>query len=115
MANTGDSVCAILSADKNNVHLIGYGKYLGDEIPDRHEIGSLPKALHLASAKNPKLQMNDGSIVWGCECWWGDIDSANEFIGNRNIINVDMEKERSQQLANLTQHNENCEFKEQVR
>ena len=94
MANIGDNVCAILSADKNNVQVIGYGKYLGDEVPDRHVVGPLPKALHLASAKNPKLQMEDGTIVWGCECWWGDVTSANEFIGDRNIINVDMEKVR---------------------
>ena len=87
-------ICAVLKADDKDVYLIGYGSYVGDEIPDNNTVGPMAEILKQAKIKNPKLVMDDGSIVWGCECWWGDVDVANEFMGKRNIVHVDMQKER---------------------
>jgi len=25
---------------------------------------------------NPKIQLDSGAIVWGCECWWAEVDGA---------------------------------------
>ncbi len=25
---------------------------------------------------NPVIQLQDGSIIWGCECWWTPVESA---------------------------------------
>lgn len=24
-----------------------------------------------AERDNPKIVLDDGAVVWGCECWWG--------------------------------------------
>jgi len=81
----GHRVGAILKADKDNVWLIGYGTYQGDEQPPE-EIG-LP-------FPNPKIVLDDESVVWGCECWWGEEDRIKESIAGRQIINVDMTEHR---------------------
>lgn len=26
--------------------------------------------------KNPRIRLDDGSIIWGCECWWGKADEG---------------------------------------
>lgn len=94
MAEIGDNICAVLKADSKNVYVIGYGTYLGEEIPDKDITGQIATMLRNAKATNPKLEMEDGTIVWGCECWWGDVESAIEMMGGRKVIQVDMEKER---------------------
>jgi hypothetical protein len=25
---------------------------------------------------NPRIRLNDGSVIWGCQCWWGDAATA---------------------------------------
>jgi len=94
MATIGAEICAILKADERKVHLIGYGKYVGDEIPDEH-CGGFGGTLREHCIKNPKLVLEDGTVVWGCECWWGDAEKAHKHIGNREVIRVDMRAERA--------------------
>ena len=26
---------------------------------------------------NPRIKLDDGSTIWGCECWWGVIDDED--------------------------------------
>lgn len=54
----GDRVGAVKSANKDKVVLFGYGVYRGDQ--SDNEIG-IPK---------PKIELDNGKIVWGYECWW---------------------------------------------
>jgi hypothetical protein len=61
----GDRVGAILSATKDRIELLGYGVYMGDEIPPESAGG------FNLGFPNPKIQLDSGDIVWGCECWWG--------------------------------------------
>lgn len=91
----GSRVGAILSADENEVHLLGYGTYQGDEIPppgikfvgiDLHELGH----------SNPKILLDNGKVVWGCECWWGSEEQVRNSIGSRRVIEVDAETFRNQ-------------------
>jgi len=72
--NIGDRVGAILSADKETVHLLGYGVYEGKHLPPDFPI------------ENPKILLDDGSVVWGYQCWWAAEDKTREMIGNRTVV-----------------------------
>jgi hypothetical protein len=81
--NIGDRIGAILSADGSTVNLLGYGVYAGDEIP--------PTGFaHDAGIKNPKLQLDNGKVVWGQECWWGSEQAVKNSIGDRVVVEATM-------------------------
>lgn len=61
MRKIGDRIGAVLSANKETVNLLGYGIYAEDEIPPNG-------ILHIIGAKNPKLQLDNGKMVWGYQC-----------------------------------------------
>jgi len=65
-------VFAILDArpDTNVVRLLGFGEHVGDAVPDV-DAGGVGPFLHDMGIRNPKIVLDDGTVVWGCECWWG--------------------------------------------
>lgn len=67
MAKVGARVGAMLSAGDGVVNFLGFGTYEGDEIPPK-EVGGLAAELGLP---NPKIKLDNGAIIWGCQCWWG--------------------------------------------
>lgn len=69
------AIMSIKGSDKS-INVIGYGTLLGEEIPPMN----VNKFLHMAGVTNPKIKLDDGSIVWGCECWWGRECEINEVI-----------------------------------
>ena len=85
----GDRVGAIQSADEKQVHLFGYGTYQGEESPDEHA-GGLCEIIREAGGTNPKIQLDDGHVVWGGECWWGPEQKIKDIIGNRKVVAVDL-------------------------
>lgn len=78
----GDRVGAVLSMDDKQVNLLGFGVYMGDE-----------SAL---GRKNPKLQLDNGKIVWGCECWWGPEEGLKKEMQGKEVVNVDINAVRSE-------------------
>lgn len=54
----GDRVTAFKSIGDTEVKLYGHGKYLGDFFNEQIQ------------ANNPKIELDSGDIIWGCECWW---------------------------------------------
>lgn len=92
MRKKGDRVGAILKKEGKNVYLIGYGTYEGEEIPPKEIRGfnfGIP---------NPKIKLDSGKVVWGCECWWGDEEEFKENFEKPEyeIIQVDIDKERKE-------------------
>lgn len=67
----GARVGAILGAENNVIRLIGFGVRLEDAVPET-AAGFMARLMCASEVKNPQLMMDDGTIVWGCECWWGD-------------------------------------------
>lgn len=62
MAETvGMRVGAILSSTAHAVNFLGYGVYDGDLACPL--LGGFP---------NPRITLDNGEVVWGCQCWWGD-------------------------------------------
>jgi hypothetical protein len=43
---------------------------------------------------NPRLDLDGGGTVWGCECWWMPEAEFDKFAGSRTIVLVS-EPERS--------------------
>lgn len=85
-------VGAICDADGEEVRLFGYGQYVGEEVPPPEvKMFGIPMTM-----KNPKIVLDDGKVVWGCECWWGDEAKVKHSIGTRRVKMVDIEKTRAE-------------------
>ncbi len=84
----GDRVGAILGSKGDDVQFLGYGTYEGREVPPKTGKNSLTCILNEAGMENPKIKLDNGDIVWGCECWWGTEDAAKEILEGRNIKDV---------------------------
>lgn len=80
MKKIGQRVGALISAKDGVVEFLGYGVYEGN-FP-------LPKEARGFNfgQENPRIKLDNGDIVYGCECWWGEekefkkryIDTAKE-------------------------------------
>jgi len=78
MSQVGCRVGAILSADDTEVRLLGFGVYEGEKpCPD------------LDGLQNPCIKLDNGTIVWGYECWWGDEGMMKRWIGQRKVTQVE--------------------------
>ena len=80
MNKPGIRVGALLGTKDGVVEFLGYGVYEGDfKLPP--EAGGFN-----FGQENPRIKLDNGDIVWGCECWWGPeeefkkkyIDTAKE-------------------------------------
>jgi len=80
MKKIGDRVGAILCASDKKLEFLGYGVYQGDTIPTKDAGGMMAKMLCEAGIPNPTIKLDNGDIVYGCECWWGDEESVKAKI-----------------------------------
>jgi hypothetical protein len=83
----GDRVGAVLSMSSNEVRLLGYGIYQGDKVPPAG-LGWITDLLAELKCTNPCIQLDNGDIVWGCECWWGSEAVVRARIGDRKVVEV---------------------------
>lgn len=89
MREKGQRVVAISSADDEEVRIFGYGIYVGDEVPPKGTPGVFGIDLGELLIKNPKIVLDNGGVVWGCQCWWGDAERFDkEKLGDRKIVEV---------------------------
>ena len=82
----GSRIGAVLKADESTVTLLGYGIYVGNEIPP-------DGFLHDAGITNPKLKLDNGRVAWGHQCWWGDEQTVIEMIGGRSVEYVNYDEQ----------------------
>ena len=93
--NIGERVGVVLSAHDGVVKFLGYGTYEGSQIPETDDIKFAGLSLKSANISNPKLKLDNGDIVWGCECWWGPEEKIKRALETaKEIINVDIKTER---------------------
>lgn len=97
MKTPGSRAFAVLSANATTVSLLGFGTYVGDEVPPTpvgmHALfsetwkewddGISDPALKGVRPTNPKIVLDDGEVVWGSECWWGPEENYDAFRGDR--------------------------------
>ena len=99
----GARVGAIMSADEKEVQFFGYGTYKGDVVPPE---GILAMGVPM-KAPNPKIELDNGEVVWGCECWWGSEARVKESLGKRKIVDVKISEKRKEiQAAGVEKKNE---------
>lgn len=100
-ATIGSRVGAVLSSGPDEVRLLGYGVYEGLELPPFGPFGmsleqfkaSLEEQgldLEQSPWRNPKIVLDDGRVVWGCQCWWGPEEKIKASIGPRRVVMVDL-------------------------
>lgn len=84
----GTRVVAIQKATDDEVFIYGYGVYRGDSVPPkgRNEHADLYNTLELP---NPCIELDEGGMVFGFECWWGDEEKFKKWVGVRKITKVD--------------------------
>ena len=88
MAEIGSRVFAVRNADNETVYMFGRGVYEGRK--EGGPMGGFP---------NPKILLDDGNVVWGCECWWGRADREDEYIGGRKVEMVPVPDRDTSQSA----------------
>lgn len=72
-AQVGDRVTAISHTEDNTVYVFGSGIYVGDAEKD-------------AGFPTNKIELDDGQVVYGYECWWGPEAVIQERIKNMHIV-----------------------------
>ena len=123
MSQPGIRVFAIRNADQDHIYLYGFGVYEGDFIQPTGTLGILGPARSIEQTKekvrsylteahpndaieedtiaeiaesllkNPRIKLDNGKTVWGCQCWWGPEEQLEEQYGDREIIFVDIDED----------------------
>jgi hypothetical protein len=94
MSKINTRVGAILGAGKDTVEFLGYGVYVGDFVPTE-AAGDMGKMLAEAEIPNPKIVLDSGKIVYGCECWWGSEEAVQKKLaGYKTVTEVDIDEIR---------------------
>jgi hypothetical protein len=100
MTAKGERVGVIIYSDKDKKQLVvaGSGTYVGDFVP----VGAagMGKMLEEAEIPNPKIELDNGSVAWGCEVWWGAEEEVNASIENLKsngfvVVEVNMDDYRN--------------------
>lgn len=89
----GSRVGAVQSADEKEVRFYGYGVYEGDFVLPEN-CGGLNFGLNFG-IPNPRIKLDNGDYVYGCECWWGSEEKVKEMIAGRNVIVVKPDRSNS--------------------
>lgn len=98
----GTRVGALCHADAEEVHLLGFGVYEGEYAPPFGPNGSSKQeyeawvALGKHTGRLPddyryttaRIRLDDGTIVWGAQCWFGPEERVRADIGNRRVVMV---------------------------
>lgn len=93
-AKQGDRVGAILESKEGTIKFLGFGEYKGEEIPPETAGGLAPVVSEMGKV-NPKIELDNGDVVWGCECWWGSEDQIQKYLNDADKVKtVSIHEER---------------------
>ena len=90
----GDRVFAMESANNVEVRLFGCGIYEGDFVPVE-AVGFFADCAKELGHTNPRIRLDSGKIVYGCECWWGLESVMEKTVAGRSIVPVDIDEARA--------------------
>lgn len=101
-----ERVGAFLSADKNTVKFLGFGVYEGEFVPIE-AVGVFAEALREYGATNPRIRLDNGDVVYGCECWWeGESEVQKRLTRWKeigcNIVTVSIDDVRAEYVRTET-------------
>jgi hypothetical protein len=87
MKKIGDRVGAVLSATATIVQFFGFGTYEGDFVPEE-AVGLFAEIGRDMGRINPRIRLDDGEVIYGCECWWGSETEVRKQLEGREVIAV---------------------------
>jgi hypothetical protein len=77
----GDRVGVVSHQDngpQGTLYLFGYGVYEGDFVPEE-AAGWMAEVDREVKATNPRLRLDNGKVVYGCESWWGSEEKVKQI------------------------------------
>lgn len=96
----GMRVGALKCAKMGFVEMYGYGVYEGDFVPPK-ETGGFNIGI-----ENPRIKLDNGDVVYGCECWWGEeVQFKKKFIEKAievKIVSIAETRKQDKELQNKT-------------
>lgn len=97
----GQRVGVICGTKGDVVEIFGFGVYEGAFPIGDDAVGAVADMAREVSEEegtepllNPRLRLDSGQVVWGCECWWGAEAKVREQIAGMTIVEVDIDKVR---------------------
>lgn len=89
----GSRVGAILSAslEDKTFKFLGYGVYEGDFVPHQGAAGWMTSAIRGWGHTNPRIKLDSGKVVYGCQCWWGPEEQVQKMIAEYEAAGVSVE------------------------
>lgn len=86
----GDRVIALRSANNNEKKAYSYGAgvYKGEQLVEHN-----PKLKELGF-KNPCIELDDGNLVYGMECWWGPEEAVKKRFEGFEFVQVSIPADR---------------------
>jgi hypothetical protein len=48
---------------------------------------------------NPRLDLDGGRVVWGCECWWMSTERFESFLEGRPVVEVPLPRQEVGQVT----------------
>ena len=91
----GERVGAMVDANAKVARFLGYGTYEGETVPSE-KAGGFGPLLRALGQKNPTLKLDNGKIVYGCECWWGTEAEINRQLEGLEVVNIDIDEFRKE-------------------
>lgn len=89
MRTIGMRVGAVSHTSEDTIYIFGFGVYEGDHVPPK-DAGGFNLGI-----PNPRIKLDDGKIVWGCECWWGDEEALKKSLEKYQKVEfIDIEEAR---------------------
>lgn len=69
-------VTAIESLKEGVLRTYGEGELIKGKVPDMKPFNEL-------NITNPCIKLDSGKYVWGCECWWGEVEQFEKDYASR--------------------------------
>ena len=63
-------------AYKDGLITVEDGRAAKDVYPEWKKGQPRPAPLFAMVEDNPRIRLSDGSVIWGCECWWGEVEGG---------------------------------------
>ena len=84
----GSRVGAIAGKNEDKVDFFGFGVYEGDFKIENDDVYMMGIQMSSLDVENPKIKLDNGDIVYGCECWWGPEDQIKQVLDGMEINNI---------------------------
>ncbi len=94
MTKAGERAGAVHTGDKDALYIFGYGVYEGDFVPEE-AVGWIADTAREIGVKNPRIRLDNGKVVYGCECWWGSEEAVKKQAAKYpKVVEVDIDEIR---------------------